>query len=139
MTPFLSSQYSAFYLYQKICLLCLSMYRVVNLLKRRYLPSFHVRIALVIYVLTVCFHNVFPGCLVSLPCGALGLKIIAVRIGNQSSLDRYWILLVPEHMERANVFCGSGRQTSGKCGVLVWITEELVKTFKAKCSFLLFF
>lgn len=80
-------------------------------------------------MLTVCFHNVFPGCLVSLPCGALGLKIIAVRTGNQSSLDTYWILLVPEPIERANVFCGSGRETSGKCGVLVWITEELDGTF----------
>lgn len=80
-------------------------------------------------MLTVCFHDVFPGCLVSLPCGALGFKIIAVRTGNQSSLDTYWILLVPEPIERANVFCGSGRETSGKCGALVWITEELVGTF----------
>jgi len=82
-----------------------------------------------IYMLTVCFHDIFPGCLVSLPCGALGLKIIAVRTGNQSSLDMYWILLVPEPIECANVFCGSGRETSGECGVLVWITEELVGAF----------
>lgn len=90
-------------------------------------------------MLAVCFHDVFPGRLVSLPCGALGLKIIAVRTGNLSSLDMYWIFPVPEPMERANVFCGSGRQTSGKCGALDWITEELVGNFKAKCSFLLLF
>lgn len=88
-----------------------------------------------IYMLTVCFHDVFPGCLISLPCGALGLRIIAVRTGNQSSLDTYWILLVPESIERANVFCGSGRETSEKCGVLVWIAEELVVTFLNKVFF----
>lgn len=81
-----------------------------------------------IYMLTVCFHDVFPGSLISLPCGALGLRIVAVRTGNQSSLDMYWILLVPESIECANVFCGSGRETSEKCGVLVWM-EELVGTF----------
>lgn len=90
-------------------------------------------------MLAVCFHDVFPGRPVSLPCGALGLKIIAVRTGNLSSLDMYWIFPVSEPMERANVFCGSGRQTSGKCGALDWVTEELVGNFKAKCSFLLFF
>lgn len=92
-----------------------------------------------IYMLTVSFHNVFPGCLVSLPCGALGLRIIAVRTGNQSSLNTYWILLVPESIEPANVFCGSGRETSEKCGVLVWITEELVGSFLNSVLFLLFF
>lgn len=42
---------------------------------------------------------------------------------------------MPESIERANVFCGSGRETSEKCGVLVWITEELIGTFLNKVFF----
>lgn len=32
------------------------------------------------------------------------LKVIAVRTSYQSSLDTYWILLVPESMEYSNAF-----------------------------------
>lgn len=77
---------------------------IVNLQNRRHLSSFRVWSALVIYKLIVYFRDVFPGCLLSLPCGALGLKIIAVRTGNLSSLDMYRIFPLPEPIESANVF-----------------------------------